>query len=94
MAAVNGVYEQYRERVEHQHAAFQRLVDVPIAGPKPIARVRHTSNGLEFMVRYPAEMRQASSTDDRMLSALSEEVAKDPGLAVAPSGGPKLLTSA
>jgi hypothetical protein len=94
MDAVNGVFEQYRERVEQQHAAFQRLVDVPIAGPKPAARLRHTSNGLEVVVRYPAEMRQASSTDDRILSALAEAVAKDPALAVAPSGGPKLLTAA
>ena len=39
MAAVNGVYEDYRERVEQQHASFQRLVDVPIAGPKPTSRV-------------------------------------------------------
>jgi small-conductance mechanosensitive channel len=72
MAAVNSVYDEYRARVEHQHAAFQRLVDVPVAAPKPAARLRHTKDGLEFLIRYPVEMRHASTTDDRMLSALTE----------------------
>jgi len=82
MSAVDAVYEPYRERVEQQHAAFQRLVDVPVPPPKPVGRFRMTPEGVEFLVRYPAEMREASATDDRILSALSDELAREPRLPI------------
>jgi small-conductance mechanosensitive channel len=91
MEAVDAVYEPYRERVEQQHAAFQRLVDVPVAPPKPIGRLRPVKDGLEFVVRYPAEMSQASATDDRVVQALAKAVSQEPPLAVTPSGTPRLL---
>jgi small-conductance mechanosensitive channel len=91
MEAVDAVYEPYRERVEQQHAAFQRLVDVPIAPPKPIGRLRPVNDGLEFVVRYPAEMSHASATDDRVVQALAKAVSQAPPLAVTPSGTPRLL---
>jgi small-conductance mechanosensitive channel len=87
-SAVTAALEPYRERVEQQHAAFQRLVDVPVAAPQPVARLRHTSGGLEFLVRYPADMRQASTTDDRVLEALDCEIAREPRLAA--TGAPRL----
>jgi small-conductance mechanosensitive channel len=83
MTAVESVYAGYRESVEQQHAAFQRLVDVPVPAPRPVARVRHTPEGIEFLVRYPVEMRDAATTDDRMLSALSAELSREPRLAAA-----------
>jgi small-conductance mechanosensitive channel len=88
MTAVDSVYAEYRDRVEQQHAAFQRLVDVPVAAPKPVSRIRHTPDGLEVLVRYPVEMRDAADTDDRILSALSDELAREPRLV--PAAGPKL----
>ncbi len=80
-SAVTAALEPYRERVEQQHAAFQRLVDVPVPAPQPVSRLRHTSDGLEFLVRYPADMRQASTTDDLVLDALAGEIAREPRLA-------------
>ena len=90
MEAVDAVYEPYRERLEQQHAAFQRLVDVPVTPPKPVARVRFTKDGLEFLVRYPAETAQASETDGRILNALAEAVAHEPRLQLAGSRGPRV----
>jgi small-conductance mechanosensitive channel len=90
MAAVEGVHEAYRERVEQQHAAFQRVVDLPVPPPKPVGRLRFTSEGLEFVVRYPAEMRNASETDGRVIRALSEAIGREPRLALAGSTPPKL----
>ena len=93
MAAVDAVYEPGREKLERQHAAFQRLVDVPVPPPKPVGRLRHTNNGLEFVVRYAAEMRDSSATDDRVLNALSGAVAHESGLALAPAGSPRLQSA-
>ena len=93
MAAVEAVYEPYRERVEQQHAAFQRLVDLPVPPPKPAGRLRFTSDGLEFLVRYPAEMKQAAATDDSVVSALREAIEHEPRLTLAGSGAPKLQST-
>jgi hypothetical protein len=90
MAAVDAVYEQYRERIEEQHVAFQRLVDVPVSPPRPVGRLRFTNDGLEFSVRYPAEIRRASATDDQVVRALCDAIAQEPRLALAGSGAPKL----
>ncbi len=94
MEAVEGVYEEYRERIEQQHAAFQRVVDLPLSPPKPSGRLRFTNNGLEFLVRYPAEMRQSSATDDQVVNALSDAIAREPRLALASSGAPKVQSAA
>ena len=80
MAAVEAVYEPYRERVEQQHAAFQRLVDLPVPPPKPVGRVRYTSDGLEFLVRYAAEMKNAAATDDAVVGTLRDAVEREPKL--------------
>ena len=90
MAAVDSVYEAYRERIEQQHAAFQRLVDVPVSVPRPQGRLRVTEAGLEFTVRFPAEIRRGSATDDQMMKALCDAVAREPGLALAGASAPKL----
>ena len=93
MAAVEAVYEPYRERVEQQHAAFQRLVDLPVPPPKPVGRLRLTDDGLEFLLRYPAEMKQAASTDDGVVSALRQAIEHEPRLKLAGSGAPKLQST-
>jgi small-conductance mechanosensitive channel len=90
MAAVEAVFEPYRERLDQQHAAFQRLVDVPVSPPKPVAKLRFTKDGPEFLVRYPAETQQASATDDNVLNALSEAIAREPQLTLAASGAPRV----
>lgn len=93
MAAVEEVCEPYRERVEQQHAAFQRLVDLPVPPPKPAGRLRFTSDGLEFLVRYPAEMKHAAATDDAVVGALRAAIEQEPRLTLAASGSPKLQST-
>lgn len=90
MAAVNAVYEQYRERIEKQHDTLQRLVDLPVSPPQPEGTLRFTNAGLEFHVRYPVEIREAPATDDRVIKALHDAIAEEPRLSLATSGAPKL----
>ncbi len=91
MAAVDAVYQEYRDGIEQQHALFERSVDMKVSPPRPQGQLRSTGAGLEFSVQYPAELRRAPSTDERILQALHGAVADDPALALAPSGAPKLV---
>jgi small-conductance mechanosensitive channel len=93
MAAVDAVYQPYRERVEQQYAALQRSVDVPLPSPKPAKRLRFTKDGLEFLVRYPVELRDAAATDDSVVNALSDAIAAEPRLALSGSGTPRVQPS-
>jgi small-conductance mechanosensitive channel len=90
MSAVESVYAEYRERLEQQHAAFQRTVDLPVSPPKPEGRLRFTGAGLEFVVRYPADMRRATVMDDQVLNALSRAISQEPQLTLASSGAPRV----
>lgn len=91
MAAVESVYNQYRESLEQQHAAFERSVDAKVAPPQPEGRLRLSDAGLEFTARYPAERRQSPEVDDQVLKALRDAIASEPKLTLADGGGPKLL---
>jgi hypothetical protein len=61
-----------------------------MAPPKPESRLRFADEGLQYTVRYPAEIRQAVEMDNEILRTLHDAVAKEPKLAFAPSGTPKL----
>src|SRR5262249_51998234 len=89
-AAVDSVYQQYREKIEHQFRTLERSIDVNVSTPHPETRLRFADAGLEFTARYPAELKQASSTDDRVMKALYDAIAGDPKLKFAPSGRPKV----
>jgi small-conductance mechanosensitive channel len=89
-AAVESVYKKYGERIQLQYASVEQSVDVPMPAPKPESRLRYTDAGLQYTVRYPAEIQQAVEMDSEILRALHDEVAKEPKLNFAPSGEPKL----
>ncbi|HWR53273.1 MAG TPA: mechanosensitive ion channel family protein [Bryobacteraceae bacterium] len=90
MGAVESVYGEYRDRIEQQHALFERSVDMKVSPPEPQGGVRFTDAGLEFTVRYPAEAKDASTVDERVMRALHIAIDSEPNLALARTGQPKL----
>jgi len=92
--AVDAVYAEYRTQIEKEYATLQQSVDVDLRVPRPESRVQFNDAGVQFTVRYPAEMKQASTTDDRMLKALSDTIAAEPKFQFAPAGRPRVQTSA
>ena len=91
-AAVKSTYQKYGERIERQYASVEKSVDVHMEAPKPESRLRFTDAGLQYTLRYPAEIQQAVETDNEILRALHDAVAREPKLSFAPSGTPKLQT--
>ncbi len=93
-AAADSVYQTYRDKVERQHRLMEQTLDVDISAPRPETRMRYTDAGLEFTVRYPAELKQAASTDDQLLRALYDAIENEPKLKFAPAGRPKIQMAA
>jgi small-conductance mechanosensitive channel len=93
MAAVESVYDEYRESIEQQHAVFERSVDMKVSPPRPQGRVTFSETGLEFLVQYPAQLSRGPVIDERIRRALQAAMAQDPALALAPSGEPRLEAS-
>ena len=92
-AVVNEIYSQYRQRIEMQHAAIERRVDIQIDVPRPEARIQFADAGLELLVRYPVEIRQAPDIDEEMTRKVLDLVEKDEVLKAAVSGTPKIRSA-
>jgi hypothetical protein len=88
--AADAVYQEYRTRIEEEYATLQQTVDVHLPVPRPESRVQFNDTGIQFTLRYPAEMKQASTTDDRMLKALADAIAAEPKFKFAPAGRPRV----
>jgi small-conductance mechanosensitive channel len=90
VATVNGVYSQYRQEIERQHATIERRVDIQIEAPRPEARLQFADTGLELLVRYPVEIRKAPDIDEQMTRKVLQLVETDATLKAAISGTPKI----
>jgi small-conductance mechanosensitive channel len=75
LAAVNGVFDEYRDSIEQQHREMERLLAMPSATPAPHSRLRVAPNGIEIRVRYPVEIEHAGDVDDRVAAAVTRAVA-------------------
>ena len=93
MAVVEEVYSKYRGEIERQHAAIERRVDIQVDMPRPEARLQFADGGLELLVRYPVEIRQASSTDEEMTRRVLDLISKDEIVKGAVSGTPKIRSA-
>jgi len=86
LGAVESVYSEYRKVIESQYAAVRESLHLPIPAPKPEGRLRFVDAGLEFLVRYPVEVRRASEIDDRITRKLLATIQAEPRLRMVASG--------
>ena len=93
VAAVNSVYVRYRQEIERQHARIERRVDIQIETPRPEARLQFADAGLELLVRYPVELRQAPDIDEEMTRKVLQLMEADATLREAVSGTPKIRSA-
>jgi small-conductance mechanosensitive channel len=92
LKAVNSVYDSYRKDIELQHINVERRIDIFMQAPTPESQLRFTDKGLEFRVRYPVELRKASSIDDEVTQRVLEVVNGEQDLKGAVSGPPTIHT--
>jgi hypothetical protein len=58
--------------------------------PTPRAKLHYSDTGLEFLVRYPTEIRTASDIDEQIIKAVLDMIEKEPNLKSAVSGWPRI----
>jgi small-conductance mechanosensitive channel len=92
LQAVNSVYDGYRKDIERQHTDVERRIDIYMQAPNPEPQLRFTDKGLEFRVRYPVELRKASSIDDEVTQRVLDVINGEQELKAAVSGPPTIRT--
>ncbi len=78
--AVDQVYARYREQVQGDYRHLERDLNIILDSPKPQSRLSLGSAGLEVIIRYPAQTRQAAQVADEVARRVLDAIAREPGL--------------
>lgn len=90
-AAVNAVFENYRERMEKQrHSMEKSLGPLSVNSLHPETRLRLAQGGLEVVIRYPVELDESNKIDDRIAREVLDAINRPPKLKLVGSGTPNL----
>jgi small-conductance mechanosensitive channel len=87
---VGSVYEKYRGVIESQLGGIERRLEVQLKAPVPESKLQFTDAGLEFVVRYPVDIRRASEIDDNVTRAVLDALNMNENLKAAISTLPKI----
>ncbi len=90
LVAVNSVYDKYKKDIEQQHNELERRIEIQMKPPTPQAKLHYADSGLEFLVRYPTELRTAPDIDEQIIKAVLDAIEKDPKLKASVTGWPRI----
>ena len=90
LAAVNSVYDKYKKDIEQQHNDLERRIEIQMKPPTPQAKLHYADTGLEFLVRYPTELRTAPDIDEQIIKAVLDAIETNPNLKAAVTGWPRI----
>jgi len=85
--AIMQVYATYKARIEEQHRRVESWMDTPIEAPHVECRMQ-LADGLQFAVLYPVEIRNAASTDDKVVQSVMGAIHDNQSVAQAIEGSP------
>jgi small-conductance mechanosensitive channel len=88
--AVRSVHASYGEELQRQLGTTERHLDIPMRAPEPHGLLQYGDAGLEFVVRYPVGLTEASEIDDKVTRKLLEILAKQQEFQGVVSGVPKI----
>jgi len=87
---VDAVFDKYRSTIESQLGGIERRVEVQLKAPIPESKLQFADAGLEFVVRYPVDIRKASEIDDQITRAVVDAMEASTDLKSAAAGPPKI----
>jgi small-conductance mechanosensitive channel len=87
---VGSVYEKYREVIESQLGGIERRLEVQLKAPVPESKLQFTDAALEFVVRYPVDIRRASEIDENVTRAVLNILDANEALKAAVASPPKI----
>jgi small-conductance mechanosensitive channel len=88
--AVKSVHSGYGDELQRQLGTTERHIDIPMKAPEPQGLLQYVDTGLEYVVRYPVGLHQASEIDEKITRKLLEMLGTQPELQAAVSGFPKI----
>lgn len=87
--AVQTVYNEYKARIAEQHHKVEDWMDAVVEAPHIEPRFQMATTGLQYAVLFPVEIKDASTTDEKiihnLLSAISSQEAIKQAVAATPS---------
>jgi small-conductance mechanosensitive channel len=84
--AIDEVFARYRDRVQRDFRYLEADLHVLLETPRPQSRLQLTASGLDMIVRYPADVRNATQIADEVSRRVLDAIRREPGLQlVAPS---------
>lgn len=72
--AVTTTYNTYRASIEAQHQNVEQWMDAAVEKPGIEPRLQLTDAGLQYVVLFPVEIKNASSTDEAMIHTLLHDM--------------------
>jgi small-conductance mechanosensitive channel len=90
MAAVNKIFESYKDTVDRQHALVSTNLNLSQAEARPQSRLRLTEGGLEMIIRYPVPLANAAAVDDKISRGLLDAVEEAPDLKLSGAAKPTI----
>jgi small-conductance mechanosensitive channel len=87
---VGSVFEKYREVIESQLGGIERRLEVQLKAPVPESKLQFTDAALEFVVRYPVDIRRASEIDENVTRAVLNILDANEALKAAVASPPKI----
>ena len=84
--AVDEVFARYRDRVMRDYRHLERDLNIMLETPKPQSRLHLSENGLEIVIRYPAETYTAPQITDEISRRVLDAINREPSLRLAARG--------
>ncbi len=87
LAAVGRVLADFREEIERQTQEIARtVVSTPVGTLQPKVQLRFAGTGIEAIIRYPVDQKNAADIDERVVHELLQALEQDPKVHLAGSG--------
>jgi small-conductance mechanosensitive channel len=94
LAAVQTALADYRAEIERQNQEIARtVVSTPVANLEPKVLMRFSATGVEAVIRYPVDLKNAADIDERVWHELLQALECEPKVQLAGSGGPEMRLS-
>jgi small-conductance mechanosensitive channel len=96
LAAVGSVLADYREEIERQTQEIAKtVISTPIGSLQPKVQLRFLAAGIEAVIRYPVDLKNAAEIDERVAHEVLKSLEQDPKvqLAGAVSAGIRVTTA-
>ena len=87
LTAVEAVLRDYRAEIERQTQEIARtVISTPVGNLEPKVQLRFVATGIEAVIRYPVDLKNAADIDERVAHEVLKSLDQDPKVQLAGDG--------